>query len=114
MRVVELFVWKIALTFYPDRILGQDFLCTNALCDFLSIGHVFEWIPIFEKSVGLYLLRGGQLRAAPPLCEDLCLSTLKGFPESQQFVILFFYKKIDLFSKVAQKRVSTTFEKTFF
>ena len=67
MRVVELFVWKMALTFYPDQLFGQGFLCANALCDFLSIGHVFEWIPTFEKSVDQYLVGGGgSLGLAPP------------------------------------------------
>ena len=39
---VNIFFRKIALTFYPDRIFGQDFFYTNALCDFLAIEHVFE------------------------------------------------------------------------
>ena len=38
----ELFFLNIALTFYPDRIFGQDFFKYTPLCDFLAIGHVFE------------------------------------------------------------------------
>ena len=33
---------KIALTFFPDRIFGQDFFYTSALFDFLATEHVFE------------------------------------------------------------------------
>ena len=61
---------KIALTFFLDRIFGQDFFCTYALCDFLSTEHVFESIPAFRNGLARYLLGGGGKSAfAPPLVE---------------------------------------------
>ena len=60
---------KNPLTIFWKRIFGRDFFLTYALCDFLSIEHVFEWIPPFRKSVGRYLLRGANSRLPPPLVE---------------------------------------------
>ena len=62
------FSQKNALSFFLEWIFGQGFFLTDALCDFLSIEHVFEWIPPFRKSVGRYLL-GGRLASVPPLVE---------------------------------------------
>ena len=68
---------KNALTFFWNRIFGQDFFLTYALCDFLSTEHVFESIPAIRKGPARYLVGGGpNERLAPPPCGDLWLRAL--------------------------------------
>ena len=72
VSVANFFFHKIALTFYLDRIFGQDFFLTYALCDFLSTEHVFESIPTFRKGLARHLLGEGAKTSFGPLpCGDL-------------------------------------------
>ena len=56
---VQLFVSKKSSNFFLESNFWSRFFLTYALCDFLSIEHVFEWIPAFKKCVNRYFALWG-------------------------------------------------------